>query len=144
MENKDLKNNLENNIENNIEPNLENNLEQSLQNNTQIPKNIKTTNKHYPNKFIEFVDKHYFGISAVIGSFYTITFIFVMIFYAYNTNPLGQFLYTIYVCFFIAYLVFYLGMTIVYRDVKYILSIILGFIIGFFTCGGLFIVSTSF
>ncbi len=100
----------------------------------------KNSKKTYPNKFIKFVDKHYIGISALLGCFYMTTVIWVWISYAYNSNELLNILYAAYVAVFIAYILLYIGMTIAYKDTKYILSIILGFIIGFFTCGGLFFV----
>ncbi len=105
-----------------------------------ITNNLKseTTNiiKTYPNKFIKFVDEHYFVISALIGCFYMISCFWVFIYFIYESSPIATLLFFIYIFIFLSYIILYLSMTIKYKDIKYFLSIILGLLIGLFTCGG--------
>ncbi len=97
-------------------------------------KNFGTT--IYPNRFIKFVDHHYFLIACIISFFYCVTSITAAVDIISENEAVEFILYSIYLGFLALYILFYIGMSFVYKTPKYFLSIITGFIVGVFTCGG--------
>ncbi len=93
--------------------------------------------KNYPNNFIKFVDKHYIGISILFGCFYMTTSLYTIENFFTDITPISIFLCVLYFGVLLAFFLLYIGMSIIYKDWKYIQSIILGTVIGFFTCGGI-------
>ncbi len=93
-------------------------------------------NKKYPNNFIKFVDKHFFGIAILFCSFYMTTSFYAFEIFLIYQSIIYILLAILYFGLLISFFLLYIGMTIAYRDSKYIFSIILGAFIGFFTCGG--------
>ncbi len=98
-----------------------------------------TTEPIINNRFFRFMDKYCFLITTLVGCFYMISCIFVMITYAYSTNPFATLLYYIYVGFFFLHIVFWTGLSCYYKNIKYFGHLLLGFFIGLFTCGGFYI-----
>ncbi len=109
-------------------------------NNIDNANNNTLPEKSYPNKFIKFAVEHCFGIAVLICCFYVISFIFVTIGYSYNTTTFTSILYTLYIAFFVIFVLFYFILAIVYKNPKYVLNILIGILIGLFTCGGFLIV----
>ncbi len=108
-------------------------------NNANISSSLSSNeNVDIKNKYIRFADKHCFGITALVGCIYVITSIFATISFGYSSSIIATILYLIYVGFFFAHIIFWIGLSIYYKDIKYFGHLLLGFLIGFFTCGGLF------
>ncbi len=135
-ENLEVNNNLTeestDNISNNtVAPNIINNVNNAT--------NDDIENPFLKNNFIRFMDKHCFKITVLVGCFYLISSFFVVLTYAYATNTLTTILFNLYVAFFYVHILFWTGLSIYCRNIKYFGHMLLGFLIGFLTCGGLFL-----
>ncbi len=116
-----------------------NDIQVTTSNNTNISSPINNNeNLNIQNKYIRFADKHCFGLTALVGCFYVISSIFATIAFGYASNILATILYLIYVGFFFAHIIFWTGLSIYYKNIKYFGHLLLGFLIGCFTCGGIF------
>ncbi len=87
-------------------------------------------------KFVQFIDKHCFTITLLIGCFYTFSTFFEFIYLFRNLPFIMNMLSFIYPSFLLVYFLFFLGLSIILGKAKFILNLFLGFIIGMFTCGG--------
>ncbi len=129
---------IDSNIDNSNDTNISNNDESTINNITE--ERNSTTEKTINNKFIKFVDKHALGISILIGCIYVISSWFVTFSFLYINNAISIILLGAYYLFLLAYILLYIGLSIYYKNIKYFGYLLLGFLIGFFTCGGLFFI----
>ncbi len=104
--------------------------EQKIEN---IPKGIALIYQ----KIVLYIDNHIFGLTALIGCFYMISFFLVFVNSIYGSTTFSDVFAFFYYGFFIIYFLFFFILTFIYKTVKYIGHLLLGLFIGFFTCGGL-------
>ncbi len=105
--------------------------------NTVIEENTTIEITQINNKFIKFIDKHALGISMLIGCIYVISSWFVTFSLLNINNVISLLFLGVYYLFLISYILLYIGLSVYYKNLKYFAYLLLGFLIGLFTCGGL-------
>ncbi len=91
-------------------------------------------------KLVNYIDKHCFLVTTILGCFYMISSIYAFLALLYLQDSdfrIVKFLLVLYFISFLIYVIYFIVISIKYKNYKYVCFLILGLLIGFLTCGGL-------